>query len=216
MKPEILSKYPVLEPFVGEHYIHPDHKKVLIIGESHYLPKEEKLKSEPNLWYESDLDSNPIDNINWITTANVVKEFIEGEKLKKGHTFFNRLAHSLNVVFNDYYKNHKEILKHIAFLNFFPRPAKTGKSLNIEKRDIKHGINVLKWFIKKNEPDVIIVASKKAGKVIKRNIEAPTNFQVVAHPASQWWYRRAKSYGNRSGKELFEDFLNEQEVFDHK
>jgi hypothetical protein len=214
MYPEILERYPVLKPYIGENYINDHNKRVLIIGESHYLPKNEGSKSEPHVWYNSDLKKNKINSTSWITTEHVVNEFINNKKLKKGHTFFNRLSHSINRISGDLFDDHKTSMNHVSFLNFFPRPAKTGKSLKIDKRDIQNGKEVLNWFIIENEPEIIAVASKKAGKEVE-NLLANKNiaYRIVAHPASNWWYKKAKSYNNLSGKEVFESFLKDHGMF---
>lgn len=43
--------HPYMIPFVGEDYDSPKHKKLLLIGESHYLPKGSTVHYDANAWY---------------------------------------------------------------------------------------------------------------------------------------------------------------------
>lgn len=214
MKPTILEKYPVLTPYVGKNYNHDHHKRILIIGESHYLPENESNKSELNKWYSSSLKTNPISDESYINTAGVVSDSINNKKLQKGHTFFNNLSISINQAYQNSYEYQRNILHHIAFLNFFPRPATYGKSLNVHSLDTENGKAVLNWFILKEKPEVVIVVSSKAGyEAINVLRNHKLDSLVTAHPASAWWNREAKKYGGKTSKLAFEEFLKEKEVF---
>ncbi|SHK79600.1 hypothetical protein [Fibrobacter sp. UWEL] len=45
------TKHPYMQPFVGENYDSPNHKKLLLVGESHYMPEHSTVHHHVNEWY---------------------------------------------------------------------------------------------------------------------------------------------------------------------
>lgn len=48
---EHFKRFPCLTPWVGSSYQSPNHKKLLIIAESHYLPKGSTIHHDAARWY---------------------------------------------------------------------------------------------------------------------------------------------------------------------
>jgi len=56
-----IDRYKVMRqmiPFVGAEYNSIKHKKILIIGESHYFPPESKIHLNAEKWYKTNLLAN--------------------------------------------------------------------------------------------------------------------------------------------------------------
>lgn len=72
-------------PYIGADYISALHSKLLILGESFYLPKESTIHLDPVAWYSSNqgllaiTENECEDEVKWINC----RELLEG-----GATFF--------------------------------------------------------------------------------------------------------------------------------
>ena len=72
--------YPAMLPFVGEEYISEQHKKVLVIGESHYLPKESTVHHDAEAWYAGSQESLNDKEVAWINTCELILSLHEEKK----------------------------------------------------------------------------------------------------------------------------------------
>ena len=58
--PEHLRRYPCMQPWIGNRYRDKRHKRLLVVGESHYLPPDSTIHHDPARWYRSSQsDLNP-------------------------------------------------------------------------------------------------------------------------------------------------------------
>ncbi len=100
--------------------------------------------------------------------------------------------------------------------NFFQRPSpREGDSIRgyWVQQDSKVAENVLRWFIKCYDPQLVITASRFAGDYARGIVEeCNLPFESAPHPGSEWWNRRARIFGNLTGRELFRNFLNDHWV----
>ncbi len=224
---EHFRKYPRMTPWVGSKYLLGS--KLLIIGESHYLPLGVTYHHSVEDWYNGSeqyliddislkcIDSREkVNGINYINTSGILKARstdVPKEKRKKffakGHTIYRNIFSSLNSVCTGS-DNYLDSIDHVAYYNYFQRPAEnTGDSIKVTTLDKEVAEATFKHILRSLEPDLIIVVSKKVGKVIKPHIDEYKH-TVTSHPASPWWNRKAKDGSNAKSK--FVDFLERNYV----
>ena len=61
--PEHLRRYPCMQPWIGSRYRDERHKRLLVVGESHFLPPDSTIHHDPARWYRSsqtDLSSEEV------------------------------------------------------------------------------------------------------------------------------------------------------------
>jgi hypothetical protein len=125
-------------PFVGENY---DENRILIISESHFVPKEIKNQLDDN-WYKT----NDIVYLEKTMGKNSDTRCVIAQTAKgKGHSMFHNLSNALKEV------DPKLSLKDIAWYNFYQNLAAFGKSIIPSDLDktvaievFEHNLNVLK------------------------------------------------------------------------
>ena len=201
-------KYPAMIPFIGEYYQSPKHKKLLLIGESFYLPNETTVHHSPEMWYKSDQSCLSKDEIEWINCNSLLTGPWDPTKGHKMYINLDNAIKSLEV------ETEKRAIDEIAFVNYFQRPAVgAGNSFKncCEPKDKNISFDVMKQIITILDPDVIIIVSKYSwdagGKQLKV-IFPNKNIDFTCHPVSSnknWWDN--KSYPH--GKEKFIKLLKE-------
>ena len=159
----VLDLHPEFTPFMGEYYNDSEKTpiKVLFIGESHYLPKEYNIDYKE--WYERDTDwfkrKYKIEekHLSWINTSKIIENDVVKGIPAKAHFIYTQIGDIYGNIFLDN-KCYKEALKHIAFSNFFVRPAKGSFC----KKDVLMALENLLNNIKNTNPNKIIFISKTA------------------------------------------------------
>ncbi|MEG2599787.1 MAG: hypothetical protein RSA66_09990 [Muribaculaceae bacterium] len=202
---------PQMLPFIGEKYTS-QHKKLLIIGESHYLPDEADDELRTTQWYytsDSEMDEKTLD---WINTRSKCI----CEKWEKGHSIYRNANKVMQGVGNE----EANMFKYVAYYNYFQRPAYPkgeGFQSVCEPMDIDVAKDVFCGIIGIIKPDCIAVLSKYAWENIQRIESLPLKIQIdfFPHPASSWWNRPNYLYKNKilTGKEKFRAFLVDNEAF---
>ena len=207
------KKYPVMKPWVGTNYVSDKHKKLLVLGESHYLPKGSIKSCDVDAWYSGSVDSLEAEEKGWIFTAEIIGKHMQENFPNSAHGIFRNTAKAVNTV-GYQYANPSEAMNDIAFMNFFQRPAeKTGDSINVGKKDVEVAICVLKDVIEILAPDIIVFVSCKAawyGKSIVESLNIPV--AVTPHPTCRWWNKQTKKYGGY-GRDVIPKFLTMNEWY---
>ena len=82
---------------------------------------------------------------------------------------------------------------------------------NEAPRDVAVAEQVVRWFILRHRPQLVIVTSRFASRYAEE-IVCGCGIPCLStpHPGSRWWNTKARSYGNITGRELFFRFLKEQ------
>jgi len=197
------NKYPEYLPFVGKGF--QDHSKILLLGESHYLPKESTCQQNPLIWCNSTSVRLSNNELAWINTRRVVNN-IHGEskpkpqKWKPTRTIYRNVEAAM--IASGMPKN-DNLFSHVAFMNAFQRPAeKTGDSIKVHKIYIEQSIAVINHVIDIIKPNHICFVSTKASKYLSGLLNIKSD--SVSHPASPWWNRKSKKGVSR---EIFIDLL---------
>lgn len=201
------EKYPNLKPWVGSKFGQGETKKLLIIGESHYLPKGSTASHDAERWYLGNQGSLTDKEKSWINTSGIIEHNMPTNFPNKSHWIYRNVAKEINKVFLGY-ENSAHILNHVAFMNYFQRPAESeGGSINIRQQDLETSVSVVTDVVNTLKPDLVVFCSSKAGEhgasVIR---ELGVKCVTAPHPSSQWWNRVAKSYGG-FGREIIPKFL---------
>ena len=196
-----------MQPWIGSRYQDDRHKRLLVIGESHYLPPDSTIHHDPDRWYASSQADLTEEEVRWTSTiGNITGRWYRAHRIYRA--IQDEIARTLTgsgVTPDDF------PLNHIAYCNYFLRPApKPGGSMEGHEcqRDLELAEQVLRWFILRHRPELAIVTSSFAGRFaesILRQSDIPS--VTTPHPGTTWWNRAARSYGNVRGRDLFSNFL---------
>ena len=202
-------KYPQLKPWIGSSYSE-SNIKLLFIGESHYLGDGITYHHDVDKWYEGFSDKIFAGTF----TRDIIKTYANRSVKRKSRTIFVNMGKAIcqSKVFSSLNENTYTVYKHISFMNFFQRPAEiTGNSINVTPKDKEVSNITFQNVVEIIKPDVIVFGSKKAYKFVDKNFldENKISYVVTPHPATSWWNRVSKNYGNKKGKDIVPDFLNE-------
>jgi len=193
------QKMPQMTPWVGDDYgVHT--KRVLFIGESHYLPYESTIQKSINEWYGSSIKNLNADEIAMTSTAKIVSE-----RFNKNSIWRNP-AKIIISSFSDLPTGENgNVYTNFAFYNFFQRPAETqGKSIIVQSEDLQVANDTLKKIVDILKPEVIVFLSTKAFNACSRSdFDNSVYIDYSPHPGKQWWNRIAKKYDNKRGSEKF-------------
>lgn len=195
------KSHPYMLPFVGDEYESPKHKKLLLIGESHYMPEGSTVHHDVNSWYDGSPDLTPEEIGNCDT---------RGTRIWKSGRFGKEVDRCLNLVL----PSRGNRWHQVAFFNYFLRPADYKKSFkdNYTERDCVESVRIFRELLEILRPDLIVFTSKLAfdhaewidfPKVFNCGLwdyTAKNNMDYIftEHPSSSWWNRivRLKAGGS--------------------
>jgi hypothetical protein len=192
------QKYPVMLPWVGSHYGR-GYKKVLLIGESHYLPDGSTIQRKVDGWYNGSQDRLSKDEIEYICTRDVLRAHyreggIWGELGKV--MFEHRVLPP---------ESSDNVYDNFAWYNYFQRPAENeGKGIEIHERDTVEANSVLRANIAILNPEIVVFLSSKAWNNVLKGDKALSGVSLdfVPHPSHQWWNRKTMKYSIDKRHEL--------------
>ena len=193
------TNYPAMIPFVGSHYVSSEHPRVLLLGESNYLPQGSTVHLDAQAWYKGSQNNLNGDEINWINC----RELVCGDWKPKAHGIYKNINEIIESVS---FGTGGRGMDHVAFMNAFQRPSKTGKSMRwyCTDIDILKSSAVIESVIKILEPDCVIFVSKLA--FDKFNLEIEIQAEWVYHAGdNRWWYRKVLPYGKNKFIQMLKD-----------
>lgn len=208
---EHYQKFPCMKPWIGVNYQSLTHKRLLVIGESHYLPKNSTVHLRADRWYEKQQQNLSEEEVKWLSTSEIIRNNKKNNFPKKSHGIYRNACAAINSCsFN--YKLSSQVIDNFAYYNFFQRPAEvTGDSIKVKDIDREISISVLESIISKLDPQLVIFVSSLAGKFGKKVVFCKgIPFVVTPHPTCPWWNRSAKKYSGR-GRDLVSTFLKQHE-----
>lgn len=200
-------QYPELKPFVGERFGKDGMPAILLIAESHYVPEDEQTKQhlDAERWYAGNHDTT-----SGYTRECIVTSFIFPTIAKRSpNSIHGILPREIN-------KNGPkradalEILKHLAFYNFYLRPARQFKrptQLVPTPLDTEYANAAFSYWVKKLSPTAIAFVSKNAWDHLDKSRLPDVPHVVVPHPKCPHWNMSSKRYGGKTGHEFFADFI---------
>ncbi len=221
-KLDIYKRFNFMKPFIGKFY-KASNIKLLMIGESHYLPEADKAERYRETWYSA---PGIADNLSekakkWVTPRYIIGEDFMENPTNKPFSIYKNTAECLRDVHQ--LSNVPEAINHLSYYNYFLRPAEvTGKSIRAHSKDkilaYEHFLNLLEILQPKKVVFVSTLAfnsfkkqhnshRSKEGFVIPKSMKN-TLITRTCHPGSAWWNKKSKKYafagsGPITGKERF-------------
>ncbi len=201
-------------PFIGEKY---SESRLLLIGESHYVPKNEVHCVNREDFYDISFDDlEEGEYKNWINTRSVFEHRVYDRCDFKN--FFSNPATEISKIINSSesvsLNQRRSAMHYYAFMNYFKRPSyDTGETIRgLTKKDYKYAYDISCYIIEVLQPTLIIFLSKKAYKAFclsdqDGRIASKYTVKSVSHPSSSWWNRKRRD--QRCAKEDFHDFVKQ-------
>ena len=215
LKNDFLKRHYECLPFIGEKY---ESSRLLLIGESHYVPKKEeevRCVNRKDFYDVSFDDLGEGDYKGWINTRSVFEYRVYDKG--KFETFFSNTATEIaKVVYHtDSVTIDQKInaIHQYAFMNYFKRPSyESGKTIEkLTENDYKIAYDISAYIIEVLKPRLIIFISKKAYSTFCNsdvsNLNSKYKVRSVSHPSSCWWSRKRKD--GRCAKEDFFGYVAE-------
>jgi hypothetical protein len=201
------ERYPMMRPYVGTNFHGANTPSLLLIGESHYLPEGSSQHLSPETWYASSSDTLSPTEIEWISTAALLKDSREKGFSNKAHrSIWSNPLWEINE-YGPRYSDYKCVADEIAFYNFFFRPASEGASLDVSTQDVEFANEAFRAHHEVLKPSAIVFLSSLARNHF--HLSEPLSVPVITtpHPGCQWWNRAAQKYGNKRGRDILADFI---------
>lgn len=227
-QPEHYQRFPSMKPWQGSRYKHPSHKRLLVVGESHYLPDKSTIHLDAARWYSADerqlgFAQNKYgqvqEELGWISTSRILGRVKMEERSVKAHSIYCNIAAEVNAV-GPRHARYRDALDDLAFYNYFQRPASEGLSMKLCRvpKDDEMAEKVLIWVVRDLDPQIIIFASSFAadyGKRVLQHRERMTgrhiDYWVTPHPGCAHWnmpeYTSPGGKMGLTGQELFGQIL---------
>jgi len=199
------DQYPMMKPFVGQRFRDPRKPSILLVGESHYLPKESSIHMDPASWYAGTADALSAREISWISTAAGVRFACDQRFKNKAFSIWRNSFKVINAS-GPRYGDFVRVADDIAFYNFFLRPAYQGLSVKVTALDEPFANEAFTMWCRELTPTIVVFLSALAHRSL-RNREVNTSVAVVPHPASQWWSRASSPYGGKPGREALAECI---------
>jgi hypothetical protein len=209
------QNYPQMIPFVGENYDSQYHKKLLLVGESHFLPEYSNYHLDAEKWYNGNHTNLNTEEKKWIDTTGVAEGL--------HHSFFKVLNRAIQD--SGISTTGENYLSEVSFYDYFQRPAVTGESIKKSMTDLDKEIalDTFKKVVSILKPDLIIFVSKLAVEVFENNkidnkpvwewtkSVGVEKYIYTNHPTSSWWNRATRSdyFKGLTSREFFNAFLEE-------
>jgi len=185
---EHYQKFPAMKPYIGNNY-GKHHKKLILIGESHYLPKHSTIHLKAEEWYNASQEYLSPEEIEWINTRKI----LESNWNSRGHFLFKELERRMTEVLGN---TKCRAMTNAIFINGFQRPSIEGESIKkiAKKIDYEKSIDILKNVIEIFEPEQVVFVTKftwdNIGKKISKPFKNDIAFDFVYHPAAyRYWYK---------------------------
>ena len=200
--------HPELLPFVGTGY---STYKILLIGESHYLPKDTGvMPADFADWYKTATSAVfSARDREYFTTRTVVSTFLGGDRRGDGgRTMFSRPEAAWQEILGD----PRATFDSFAFFNYFQRPERRhGNSIDADATDREQAYVIAENIFAVLQPDLIVFLSKRAynayiGEREKHVDHYDTRLCRTSHPTCPWWYR-SKKWGKQHFVKEVETYL---------
>ncbi|NJC27031.1 hypothetical protein [Neolewinella antarctica] len=185
--------YPSMLPFVGSHYQRMN-KRVLVIGESHYLPQGREAHLTSKNWYDGTAATslNDVDRA-WINTRGTAGSGEDQRYGSRAFSIYRNVEYAIRELLEDDELPTDNYLRYVSYYNYFQRPAETGVSLVLTDEDNSVAYNHLAGLYKILSPTHLAFVSKLAYNAFWAQYQSG-DFRMreifgTPHPSSSWWNR---------------------------
>lgn len=202
-KIEHFRRFPVMKPFVGKNYASREEKRIMLIGESHYLPEGSVASIDAEKWYKpNQLDLKQAE-FDWINTRRI----LSSEWSADGHMIFRELEKRMSAFYDT---SLSRAMTNVVFMNGFQRPApEKGTSIRRFSREIDYEVSArtIEAVIDIVKPNLILFVSKfswdKLGRRLSINAK-DRKLEFTCHPGTggRYWHKVSYSHGIEKFKRL--------------
>lgn len=189
-------RYPAMLPYIGGGYCGSNHRRMLILGESNYLPPGSNVHLDANAWYAGDQSSLSSEQVKYLHCRDLLT--------LKWHP---RSGHKIYLELNDCLRDSGIVgsaraTTSIAFMNAFQRPAATtGGSMKAchTPEDFAHSFAVVAETIRATEPELVVVVSRFAWTTFGGSLQSSFPDLIIehtCHPTSHFhWNTPGYAFG---------------------
>lgn len=203
--------YPNYLPWVGMGY-RKAALKILLLGESHYLPDGVSYHHDADAWY-SGIQIASAEDLKWMTTRNIIRNGLRNDWKGPSKTIYRNLSSALTSVG---FSPEGDPFVRLAYMNFFQRPAETtGCSIRPTDIDRQVSAATVTHVASCLQPNLVVFCSSLAWRAANEQRLLMTlksqgcGVGSIPHPASAWWNRKSLTRGGRSGRQLFCDLVGQ-------
>ena len=192
---EVVKKcYHEIKPYVGVAYDSSGRNGLMLVGESHYLCEATKCDISPDAWYRGDSAASlsPFDK-EWINTSKILTLRISEDFRNHPRNIWKKIAEEIASALPacEYRSIFERVYSNVVAFNYFVRPVVGIQSIKRDLTELDMEVSALRF------QDLIRRFRPRA---------------VTPHPASHWWNRCAKKYGDkdhegRRGRDLIAPFI---------
>ncbi|MDT4854181.1 hypothetical protein FQZ97_884700 [compost metagenome] len=206
-----LAQYPNLLPWIG-HGFRTTELQVLILGESHYLPRGVCFHHDPATWYAG-LDIPDVQSLRWMKTRGIIQKGLASNWKGSSKTIYRQLSSAVEACG---VAVERPVFAQLAFMNYFQRPAEvTGDSIQVSELDRQVSAHTVEGVVRVLQPRVVVFCSRLAWRAARDSglvaaLQAAGH--VVGHtphPASAWWHRPSRKRQGRNGRTVFIELLRQ-------
>jgi|GEM_PF-724850 len=201
---DFYNRFPMLQPYVGTNFGQGDGPSLLLVGESHYLPKGSTAHRDPGAWYGSNAAQLNDEERGWIDTAGIYREAMESGFSNRAHSIWKNSLWEINAC-GFRHGDYLHAGERIAAYNFFLRPGEEGCSLNVAPEDIRIANEAFAFHCRALKPSAVIILSRLAARHIQDMPDIPS--VTTPHPGCSWWNRTSDCYGGLRGRDLLAQFV---------
>jgi serine/threonine protein kinase len=203
-----LANYSRMLPYVGSKW-KKSSNRVLVIGDSHYMPPERVPGKKTN--------TNKLTNLASVEAVSFYPE----RKLTKG--FPNPLKYDSQAGLETIFLHCHDLVNYfesMAYYNYFqPQTFVTAKILKQYKHPHDMAFQTLKTITRILQPHTIVFIRWAAWTSFKNELAEDDDIGMLydlvidytCHPGSIYWYNNVKSYGNQTGYAKFMGLCNNRE-----
>ncbi|WP_342244717.1 hypothetical protein [Pseudomonas sp. OTU5201] len=206
-----LAQYPNLLPWVGSGY-RTAGLKVLLLGESHYLPPGVSYHHDPATWYAG-LTIPDAQSLRWMKTRGIIQKGLASNWKGASKTIYRHLSSAAEA---GGFASTPPVFTQLAFMNYFQRPAEvTGDSIQVSSLDRQVSAQTVEEVVRVLQPRVVVFCSRLAWRAAGQSglvaalIAAGQVVGHTPHPASAWWHRPSRKRQGRNGRTEFIELLRQ-------
>jgi hypothetical protein len=203
----IYKQYPMMTPYVGDRYKSGGAQSLLLIGESHYLRCDSTQHLIPVTWYSGHASTLDSEEQFWINPSEIIrKSSTEGFRIK-AHSIYRKSFFEINQ-HGPKYEDYRQVGELVVFYNYFLRPARKGKSLQVTEQDARVAGEVFNSIFGNYRPSAIVFLSKLAHHWYScSNLQVSIPIVATPHPGCRYWNRVTLKYGNKRGRDILGEFI---------
>jgi hypothetical protein len=180
----------MMRPYVGNNFQDATTPSLLLIGESHYLPKGSSQHLNAETWYASSSDTLSEKEIFWINTAAILEDSRAEGFSNRAHSIWRTSLWEIHE-HGPRYSDYKRVADDIAFYNFFLRPGLENHSLAVSKQDVEFANEAFAHITKRLKPTAIVFLSSLAHHHFHPFEPVSVPLIPTSHPGCAWWNRYA-------------------------